>query len=301
MDKKAEISTFLKSRRGRITPEQAGLPSYGARRVPGLRRNEVATLAGVSVEYYTRLERGNLGGVSDSVLDALADALRLDDTERRHLFALARTANTTSRRVRKSPPVGASVRPSVARIVHGMPDMPAFVRNNRFDILAVNALGRALHLEWFDSALGEPVNSVRFVFLDARARRFYTDWERVARQGVGALRVQAAETPYDRALSNLIGELSTRSDDFRTLWAAQDVHIYNEGIKRFRHPVIGDLELVHEALDVVGDTGLSLTVYSAEPGTPSEDSLKLLANWTATATATATGQQAAENEARHQP
>ncbi|MEV5521976.1 helix-turn-helix domain-containing protein [Streptomyces sp. NPDC000348] len=282
MDKKAEISTFLKSRRARITPEQAGLPSHGARRVPGLRRSEVAVLAGVSVEYYTRLERGNLGSASDSVLEALALALQLDDTEREHLFALARAMNTSARRARHKP-VKASARSSVVRIVDGMPDMPAFVRNNRFDILAANALARALHCEWFDSALGEPVNTVRFVFLDPRARRFYVDWERVARQGVGALRVQAAQTPYDRELSNLIGELSTRSDAFRTLWGAQDVHVYNEGTKRFHHPAIGELELVHEALDVVGDAGLSITVYSAEPGTPSEDSLKLLASWAATA------------------
>ncbi|MFC9454185.1 helix-turn-helix transcriptional regulator [Streptomyces sp. NPDC056983] len=281
MDKKAEISTFLKSRRDRITPEQAGLPSYGTRRVPGLRRNEVATLAGVSVEYYTRLERGNLGGVSDSVLDALASALRLDDTEREHLFTLARAVNTSPRRARNKT-VNAAARASVVRIVEGMPDMPAFVRNNRFDILAANSMARALHCEWFDSALGEPVNSVRFVFLDPRARQFYVDWERVARQGVGALRVQAAQTPYDRELSNLIGELSTRSDAFRTLWGAQEVHVYNEGSKRFRHPAIGELELVHEALDVAGDTGLSITVYSAEPGTPAEDSLKLLASWAAT-------------------
>ncbi|MEU1804752.1 helix-turn-helix transcriptional regulator [Streptomyces sp. NPDC019937] len=277
MDNRAEVSAFLKSRRGRITPEQAGLPVYGHRRVPGLRRGEVAMLAGVSVEYYTRLERGDLSGVSDSVLDALAQALRLDDTERDHLYALARAASTTPARVRRRPRK-ATVRPSVLRIIEGLHDQPAYVRNNRMDVLAANPLARALHYEVFEQT---PANTCRFVFLDPRATRLYPDWERVARNGVGALRVEAAKNPFDRELSNMIGELSTRSDAFRTLWGAHDVHVFTEGTKRFHHPAVGEMELVHESLDLSGDPGLSITVYSADPGTPAADALKLLASWAA--------------------
>ncbi|KDN72489.1 XRE family transcriptional regulator [Streptomyces olindensis] len=278
MDNRAEVSAFLKSRRDKITPEQAGLPVYGQRRVPGLRRGEVAMLAGVSVEYYTRLERGNLGGVSDSVLDSLARTLRLDDTEREHLYDLARAANAGPARVQRRPKK-ATVRPSVLRIIEGLHDQPAYLRNNRLDILAANPLARALHCQAFEH---EPVNPCRFVFLDPRAQVFYRDWERVARDGVGVLRVEAAKNPYDRELSNFIGELSTRSDAFRTLWGAHDVHVYTEGTKRFRHPVVGDLELVHESLDLPGDEGLAITVYSADPDTPAADALKLLASWAAT-------------------
>ncbi|MFF9457412.1 helix-turn-helix transcriptional regulator [Streptomyces flaveolus] len=278
MDNQEEVSAFLKSRRARITPEQAGLPVYGHRRVPGLRRGEVATLAGMSVEYYTRLERGNLAGASDSVLDALAQALRLDDTERDHLYALARAAGTGPARGRRRPKK-ATVRPSVLRIVEGLHDQPAYVRNNRMDILAANPLARALHCELFET---EPANTCRFVFLDPRATRLYPDWERVAREGVGVLRVEAAKNPYDRDLSNLIGELSTRSDAFRTMWGAHGVHVFTEGTKRFLHPAVGEMELVHETLNLPGDDGLAITVYSADPGTPAADALKLLASWAAT-------------------
>ncbi|GAB2889495.1 helix-turn-helix transcriptional regulator [Streptomyces deserti] len=277
MDNRAEVSAFLKSRRGRITPEQAGLPVYGHRRVPGLRRGEVAMLAGVSVEYYTRMERGDLSGVSDSVLDALAQALRLDDTERDHLYALARAASTSPARARRRPKK-VTVRPSVLRIIEGLHDQPAYVRNNRMDILAANPLARALLGEVFEQ---EPANTCRFVFLDPRGTRLYPDWERVARDGVGVLRVEVAKNPYDRELSNLIGELSTRSDAFRTLWGAHDVHVFTEGTKRFHHPAVGEMELVHESLDLPGGQGLSITVYSADPGTPAADTLKLLASWAA--------------------
>ncbi|MEU1216701.1 helix-turn-helix transcriptional regulator [Streptomyces sp. NPDC005790] len=279
MDNQAEVRAFLKSRRDKITPEEAGLPSYGNRRVSGLRRSEVAMLAGVSVEYYTRLERGNLGGVSEGVLDALAQALRLDDTERRHLDDLARAANTTPARARRQP-VRTGVRPSVERIVEGMPGLPAFVQNNRFDILVCNQLGRALYSEMYaDPACG--ANTARFVFLSPAARRFYTDWERIARGAVGALRIEAGKNPYDRELSNLIGELSTRSDAFRVLWGAHDVHVFREGRKRFNHPLVGELELDHESMDLPGDSGLIIAAYSAAPGTAAEDALKLLASWSA--------------------
>lgn len=283
MDNRPEVRDFLKSRRDRVTPEQAGLPVYGTRRVSGLRRNEVATLAGVSVEYYTRLERGNLRGVSDSVLDAIAEALRLDETERTHLYDLARAANGASARLRRGPareerPV---VRSSVLRIVEGMPGMPAYVMNDRFDVLAANPLGRALYSELYaDPTAG--ANTARFVFFSPAARRFYLDWERVARGAVGALRVEAGRHPYDRDLSNLIGELSTRSDAFRVMWGANDVHVFREGTKRFNHPAVGDLALDHEALTLPGEPGLRVTVYNAAPDSPAADSLKLLASWAAT-------------------
>ncbi|MCW2947145.1 MAG: putative DNA-binding protein [Actinoallomurus sp.] len=281
MDNRAEIRAFLKSRRDKITPEQAGLPVYGNRRVTGLRRSEVAMLAGVSVEYYTRLERGNLGGVSDSVLDSLAQALRLNETERTHLYDLARAANATPARVRRRP-VRSTVSATVQRMIDAMPSLPALVLNNHFDVLVVNPLGRALFSEMYADPACE-ANTARFVFLSPVARRFYLDWDRIANGVVGSLRVEAGRNPYDRELSNLIGELSTRSDAFRVLWGAHDVHVFREGTKRFNHPVVGDLQLEHQSMALPGDTGLIVALYSAAPGTATEDALKLLASWSATA------------------
>jgi transcriptional regulator with XRE-family HTH domain len=280
MDNRAEISAFLRSRRDKITPEQVGMPVHGYRRVAGLRRGEVAMLAGVSVEYYTRLERGNLSGVSDTVLDALAQALRLGEMERTHLFDLARAANTTPARMRRAPtrPV---VRASVERIVEGMPGMPAFVKNHRFDLLVANPLGRALFSELYDDPVSGS-NTLRFVFLSPAARRFYVDWERIARGAVGALRIEAGKNPHDRELSNLIGELSTRSDAFRVMWGAHDVHVFHDGTKRFRHPVVGELELAFESMELPDGSGLMVAVYNAAPGSAAEDALKLLASWYAT-------------------
>jgi transcriptional regulator with XRE-family HTH domain len=281
MDKRAEVSAFLKSRRDKITPGQAGLPVYGKRRVAGLRRGEVAMLAGVSVEYYTRLERGNLGGVSDSVLDSIAQALRLDDVERTHLYDLARAADAAPARARRRP-ARPTLRPTVQRMIDAMPSLPAMVTNNRFDVLTANALGRTLHSEMYaDPACG--ANTVRFLFLSPAARRFYVDWERNAQGAVGALRIEAGRNPYDRELSNLIGELSTRSDTFRVLWGAQDVHVFRDGSKRLNHPVVGEITLDHEVVPLPGEDGLALVVYSAEPGSAGEDALKLLASWSATA------------------
>ncbi len=279
MDHRAETRTFLTSRRARITPEQAGLTAGGERRVTGLRRGEVATLAGISVEYYTRMERGHLGGVSESVLNAVARALQLDETERAHLFDLARAANTTTARRRK--PVQPAVRPSVQRLIDALTGVPAFVRNNRFDIVAANPLGRALFSEMFAGAVGT-ANSMRFAFLDPRATLFYVDWERVARHSVGALRVEAARNLHDRELSNLVGELATRSDAFRALWADHDVHVYQGGMKRIRHPDVGELELAHEVMALPGNDGLTVCTYSADPGSVSADGLKLLESLSAT-------------------
>ena len=285
MDNRAEIRAFLKTRRDKVTPEQAGLPVYGTRRVPGLRRSEVAMLAGVSVEYYTRLERGSLGGVSDSVLDALAQALRLDDTERAHLYDLARAANASPSRARRSAPARPTVRPGVQRMLDAIPTLPAIVTNHRFDILLVNPLGRALYAPVFeDSTCG--ANTARFCFLSPAARQFYIDWDRIAQTAVGALRVEATKNPYDRELSNLIGELSTRSDAFRVMWGAHDVRVFRDGTKRFRHPVIGQLDLDHESMFLSSDDQIGVAVYTAAPGSAAEDGLKLLASWAATAQAT---------------
>ena len=278
MDAKGEIREFLTSRRARITPERAGLPWYGDnRRVPGLRREEVALLAGVSVDYYTRLERGNTNGVSESVLEALARALQLDEAERAHLFDLARAARTTPRRRRAAAP---RVRPSVQRILDAVA-APAFLRNGRMDLLAANAFGRAFYSQHFDSPHGPP-NSARFIFLDPRAPAFYREWEQVATDAVAVLRSEAGRDPYDRGLSDLVGELSTRSDTFRTRWAAHNVRYHDTGVKRFHHPVVGDLELTYETMALAADEGLMLFVYTAEVGTRSEEALGLLASWAAT-------------------
>ncbi len=280
MDAKSEIREFLTSRRARITPEQAGLPTFGGhRRVPGLRREEVALLAGVSVDYYTRLERGNLAGASETVLEALVRALQLDEVERAHLFALARATHTSARRRRRRAPH--RIRPSVQHLLDAMTGMPAFVRNDRLDLLAANRLGHALYCEHFDSPF-EPVNSARFVFLDPRATSFYLDWEGVATDVVAVLRAEAGRDPYDRDLSDLVGELSTRSEPFRALWAAHDIRKHATGVKGIHHPVVGDLSLTYEALELVADPGLTLFIYTAEPGSKSEEALSLLATWTAT-------------------
>ena len=287
MDNRDAVSAFLRSRRDGISPGQAGLPTYGQRRVPGLRRGEVAMLAGVSVEYYTRLERGSLRGVSGSVLDALAQALHLDDTERMYLYALARAAEPVSGTRARRRPARPTVRPSVARIIEGMPELPACVMNNRLDTLAANPLGRALYGEMYaDPTCG--ANVARFAFLNPAAGRFYTDWERMARFAVGALRVEAGWNPHDRELSNLIGELSTRSDAFRVMWGSQDVHVFRETTKRLNHPLVGDMELDQETMSLPDESGLSVVVYSAPPGSAAEDGLKLLASWSAT-----TGQEQA--------
>ena len=281
MDTRSEIREFLTSRRARITPEQAGLTWYGEnRRVPGLRREEVALLAGVSVDYYTRLERGNLGGVSETVLDALAGALRLDEAERAHLGDLARSSQPTARRRRRS--TKQKVRPSVQWLLDSITASAAIAENGRLDALATNQLGRAFHAHLFDGS-GRPVNFARFVFLDPRAQEFFADWERAAKDVSALLRLEAGRNPFDRELSDLIGELSTRSEEFRGLWATHDVRLHTKGEKRFKHPLVGELELSYNRIDVAADPGLMIVTYTAEPGSRSEEALRLLASWTATA------------------
>jgi transcriptional regulator with XRE-family HTH domain len=281
MDRPSQLSQFLTSRRAKVTPEQVGLPTYGQRRVPGLRREEVASLAGVSVEYYKRLERGNATGASDQVLEALADALRLDDAERAHLFDLARAASPiTPQRRRAAVPSSQRVRPVVQRILDSI-TAPATVSNIRCDYLAANQLGRALYAPLFESR-EQPPNSARFTFLDPAAQEFFLDWEKAAKDLVATLRSMAGRNPYDRALSDLVGELSTRSDAFRTWWAAHNVRYHQTGTKRLHHPVVGDLELSYEVMELSADTELRLAVFTADPGSRSLDALNLLASWAAT-------------------
>lgn len=261
---------FLASRRARITPQQAGLPVHGGtRRVPGLRREEVAMLAGVSVDYYIRLERGHLSGVSDGVLESLARALHLDEAERAHLFDLANPGP------RRPAPAGAGVRPSLQRLLDAMTEAAAFVRNGRLDILAINRLGRALYCQHFDTP-HRPVNLARFAFLDPRAAGFFARWEEAADTIVALLRTEAGRDPYDKGLSDLVGELSSRSEEFAGRWAAHNVFLHRTGVKRFRHPLVGELVLAYESMELSGEAGLTLTAYTAEVGTPSHHRLQLL-------------------------
>jgi transcriptional regulator with XRE-family HTH domain len=280
VDNRDQVKAFLSSRRAKISPQVAGLPHAGRRRrVPGLRRGEVADLAGVSVEYYSRLERGDLGGVSEEVLDAVAGALRLDEAEREHLADLARAAGPGPRRRRR--PTAAQVRPSVQRVLDGMTGVPAIVNNGRLDLVAANALGRALFAPVLAQS-ARPVNHARFTFLDPRAHEFWLDWERAADDSVATLRTEAGRDPYDKALTDLVGELSTRSDAFRVRWAAHDVRLHRNGTKHFHHPAVGDLHLDYDVLDLLADTGMSLIAFTAAAGSPDDDALRLLASWAAT-------------------
>ena len=280
METKQETREFLTSRRARISPEQAGLTSYGSRRVPGLRREEVAVLAGVSAPYYTRLERGDMSGVSESVLEAPTRALELDDAERAHLFDLARAAQPTAARSRRRQ-AKQRVRPEVQWSLDAITGAAAFVGNERLDLLAANQLGRELFSELY-AAPARPVNTARFVFLDPRAEAFFGDWDRVAAESVAILRSAAGRDPYNRELSDLVGELATQSEAFRTRWAAHNVRFHTTGVKHLNHPVVGELHLSFNRLDLAADPGLTIFTYTAEPGSRSEEGLKLLGSWAAT-------------------
>lgn len=286
MDNRNEVREFLLSRRAKLTPEQAGLPSSGQRRVAGLRRGEVATLADVSMEYYAKIERGNLAGVSDSVLEAVSRALQLDDAEREHLFDLARVAHGGAEPVRRRKPKTWTPRESLTRALDAIVYGPAFVRNGRMDILATNALGWA----FYDLVFEEPGrgNLARFCFLDERSREFYPDWEAAADITVAILRTEAGRDPRDKQLHDLIGELSTRSNAFRTRWGAHNVRRHGSGTKNFHHHEVGVLVLSYEGLELTAEPGLSFLIYTAEPGSPSEQRLQLLASLAATEITTMT-------------
>ncbi|MFB7719991.1 helix-turn-helix domain-containing protein [Nocardia sp. NPDC056100] len=280
IDLRTEIKEFLSSRRARIAPERAGLPAYGGnRRVEGLRREEVALLAGVSVDYYVRMERGSLGGASEGVLDALAAALQLDEAERDHLFHLARQSKTPSD-IRRRRPAGA-VRPALRQVLDAITDAPAWICNGRYDVLAMNHLAGAL----FSPVLADtqrPANTARFVYLNPEAAQtFFVDYDRIARDVAAKLRMEAGRDPHDRELIALIGELSTRSELFRQRWASRDVRLHRSGRKRVHHPAVGQLDLDVESMELPAEPGLLLIVYTAAAGTPTADGLALLASWAA--------------------
>ena len=279
----AQVRDFLRSRRARITPQKAGIIGGGHRRVPGLRREEVASLTGVSIDYYARMERGQLGGVSEEVLDALARALRLDEAETQHLYDLARSAQPGSiRRRRRAPePV---VRASLQRFLDAITGTPTWVRNQRMDFIAANPLGRALLSPLLDDASNQ-ANNARFVFLNPAARNFYPDWEQGADDIVATLRTYAGRSPLDTDLTGLIGELVTRSDDFRRRWSAHNVRFHRTGIKRIHHPDVGDLEFIYEAMELPDSPGWTMFGYTTQPGSPSEERVRLLGSLAATPTA----------------
>ncbi len=281
MDNRAEVREFLLSRRAQVAPEQVGLPTGTNRRVKGLRRSEVATLAGVSVEYYTRIERGTISGASPEILDSIAKALNLDDAERAHLFDLAHAASPVARPPRRRNPKTWVPHQSLQWALDAITAGPAFVRNGRMDILAVNALAHAFYKDVYDMP-GQPPNIARYTFLDERARDFYPDWDLFAEVTVAILRTEASRDPHNKELHDLIGELSTRSDEFRRRWSAHNVRHHGTGSKTFFHPVVGELTLAYEGLEMASEPGLTLTIYAAEPASKSEEALRLLASWAAT-------------------
>ncbi|MEV7228192.1 MULTISPECIES: helix-turn-helix transcriptional regulator [Polymorphospora] len=282
MNNRVEVHEFLTSRRAKITPERAGIPDTGRRRVPGLRRGEVAALAGVSVEYYAKLERGSLAGVSAGVLEAIARALQLDDAERAHLSRLAQEANGSNALLRTSRrPKRRTVRPSLQWSLDAI-TTPAIVVNNRSDLLAANLLGRAMHSDFYTDPTAAP-NFARFTFLDSAARRFYPDWDLFADMTVANLRTAAGIDPHDKGLHDLVGELSTRSDDFRRRWGAHNVRIHGTGVKHFHHHIVGDLALAYESMELRAEPDLTMTIYAAEPDSSTAHALTLLASWAASA------------------
>jgi transcriptional regulator with XRE-family HTH domain len=294
IDPRNEVREFLSSRRARITPEQAGLPAYGGnRRVKGLRREEVAMLAGVSVDYYVRMERGNLASASDGVLDALASALQLDEAEREHLYALARESGAGgSRRKRRTP---GTVRPALQQVLDAITDAPAWIRNGRHDVLAMNQLARALYAPVLADPR-RPANTARFVYLNREvAEQFFVDYDKIARDAAAMLRLEAGQNPHDEDLIALVGELSTRSELFRKQWASQDVRFHRSGRKRLRHPSVGQLDLDFEAMQIPSEPGLQLNIYTAPANTPTAYGLKLLASWAASQDNLATERAAAKS------
>lgn len=281
MDNRADVREFLTSRRAKISPEAAGLLAGSNRRVAGLRRSEVASLAGVSVEYYTRLERGAISGASPEILDAISRALNLDDAERAHLFDLAQAASPVARRPKRRNSKSWNPHTSLQWALDAVTAGPAFVRNGRMDLLAVNALARAFYKDVYDMP-GQPPNLALFTFLDERARDFYPDWDAAAEVVVSILRTEAGRDPHNKELHDLVGELSTRSQEFRRLWSSHNVRHHGAGAKIFRHPVVGEMTIAYEGLEMAAEPGLTLTIYSTEPGSPSEEAMRLLASWSAT-------------------
>jgi transcriptional regulator with XRE-family HTH domain len=278
MSNKDDIRKFLVSRRANVTLAQAGLPDFGdERRVPGLRREEVAQLAGVSIDYYTRLERGNIHGASEGVLNAIARALHLTDVEREHLLDLARPASAAAN-VPGRTTAAVTVRRSVQRVLDSLA-VPAVVYNSRQDLVTANLLGRALFSPLFES---DRPNMARFIFLDSRAKDYYADWPLACSLTAAMLRYEAGRDPLNAEITELIGELATRSPQFRRDWADHDVHEHRTGRKVYGHPEVGDLDLTYDVFEMPGEPGLSIGTYTADEGSESADKLLLLAAWAAT-------------------
>lgn len=280
MDPRAEVREFLMSRRARLSPATAGIIGGGNRRVPGLRRSEVAGLAELSVEYYAKIERGDIAGASAAVLEAIANALHLDETERAHLADLTRATDgiSASSRARRRTVRTSTPRVSLQWVLDSLTDGVAFVRNSRQDLIATNTLARAFYAPVIGDG-GRTPNLARFQFLDPASRDFYPDWDRFAAMCVAIMRAEAGRDPHDRGLQDLVGELSTRSETFRTLWGAHDVRTHGSGMKRFTHPLVGEVVLAYEELAVTADPGHILMAYTAEPGSPSAERLALLSSW----------------------
>ncbi|GHB68833.1 DNA-binding protein [Streptomyces viridiviolaceus] len=275
LDRRAELSEFLRTRRARLKPEDVGLPTYGRhRRVPGLRREELAQLAGMSVAYYTRLEQGNGRNVSAEVLDAIARALRLSDAEHAHLMHLAKPTRPKKKTVARPQ----QVRVALLQLLEAIETVPAYVAGRRTDILAWNRTAAALFGDWGRLPAQER-NWARLVFLDPQCRELFVDWDQKASDIVSFLRMDAGRRPDDLRLSALVGELSVKSEEFRRLWATHDVKEKTYGVKRMRHPLVGDLTLSFETFRMVDDEDQSLITYHAEPGSPSAEALRLLASW----------------------
>jgi transcriptional regulator with XRE-family HTH domain len=282
MDNSNEVRDFLTSRRARLSPEDVGLPDFGGRRrVKGLRREEVAMLTGVSTEYYARLERGQIAGVSEQVLDALSGVLKLDDAEREYLGNLSHAAQATSR-TRKPKSAARSVRPGILAALTAITGAPAFVRNGAMDILAVNDLGRAFYSPLYAKVNNTVPNLAKFNIFDPAAQSFYPDWMAAVDATVAVLRQEAGRDPYNKRITEVIGELSTRSEVFRDRWANANVRKHDAVAKIANHPIVGDITLQLVGTEIISEPGLSLMIYAAEPGTAAEDQLQLLASWAAT-------------------
>ncbi len=283
--RRAELSEFLRTRRARLRPEDVGLADYGRRRrVPGLRREELAQLAGVSVAYYTRLEQGNGRNVSAEVLDSIARALRLTDAEHAHLTHLAKP------RTHKKKPVARTqqVRVALRQLLDSIDGVPAYITGRRTDILAWNSMAAAVFGDWSQLPPQER-NWARLVFLKPEYRDLYVEWERKATDLVSYLRMDAGCHPDDPRLSSLVGELSVKSEEFRRLWATHDVKEKSHGVKRLRHPLVGELTLHFETFRLNDGSEQALVTYHAEPGSPSAEALRLLASWGADATRAGSG------------
>jgi transcriptional regulator with XRE-family HTH domain len=260
-----------------VTPEQAGLPrGGGTRRVDGLRREEVAVLAGVSTEYYAQIERGDIARASEEVLHAIASALQLDEVERQHLLELSRAAGPRSRR----PPQPGKIHSNVQQLMDAMPGLPASIQSGRLDLLATNPLGRVLYTEVYDRHRGTGLpNLARFLFLDEHSKEMFPDWDAVAQDAVATLQAESARSPRAKAFVELIGQLSTASLEFRTMWATRNVSAHRRGKKRILHPLIGEVLLNYEALQLPGAPGLQMVTFLPEQGSPAEDALRLLGSW----------------------